>query len=92
MIFLALGGLLIVAIAAFASATTSTELGQTNKAILDTAVTVHGKAQLQVDRERIDLGQLKLGQFVKAVFKLSNVGDRPLRFTASPYITVVEGC
>lgn len=91
-LLLALGGLLILVIAALSSATTNAESSRANKATLDTAVSVHGKPQLQVDHERIDLGNVKLGQFVKAIFKLSNVGDRPLRFTASPYITVVEGC
>jgi hypothetical protein len=47
---------------------------------------------LKADKEKVDLGQVKLGQNVKVAFVLTNVGDKPLRFTEAPYIEVKEGC
>jgi hypothetical protein len=29
---------------------------------------------------------------VQVEYQLTNVGDKPLRFTQDPYIEVVEGC
>jgi hypothetical protein len=53
---------------------------------------VTGTPSLQVDKEKIDFGDVKLGQTVEARFEVTNVGDQPLRFTAKPYIEVIEGC
>lgn len=51
-----------------------------------------GGAKLKADQELIDLGDVHLGQTVAVAFELTNVGDRPLKFTEQPYIEVVEGC
>ena len=56
------------------------------------AIEVHGAPSLKVDQEQIDMGDVKLGQMVEASFRLTNIGDQPLRFTKQPYIEVVEGC
>ncbi len=56
------------------------------------APSVTGGPVLQVDQEKIDFGDVKLGQTVEAKFEVSNVGDQPLRFTKKPYIEVIEGC
>jgi len=56
------------------------------------AVEVSGAPSLKVDREKVDLGTVKLGQTVSVSFELTNVGDRPLRFTGKPYIQVAAGC
>ncbi len=53
---------------------------------------VSGAAALKPDKEKIDLGDVRLGNTVSASFQLTNVGDKPLRFTKKPYIQVVEGC
>ncbi len=53
---------------------------------------VSGGPALQVDREKIDLGDVPLGQTVNAQFEITNVGDQPLRFTQKPYIQVAAGC
>ena len=53
---------------------------------------VSGGPALQVDREKIDLGDVPLGQTVSAQFEITNVGDQPLRFTQKPYIQVAAGC
>lgn len=55
-------------------------------------VEVSGQPRLKVDRERIDLGDIRLGETVEASFVLANVGDQPLSLTQAPYIQVVEGC
>ena len=56
------------------------------------AVEVSGAPRLRVDRELVDLGDIPLGRTVQVDFRLTNVGDQPLRFTETPYIEVVEGC
>lgn len=53
---------------------------------------VAGVPALQVDQEKIDFGNVALGQTVEAKFEVTNVGDQPLRFTQKPYVEVVEGC
>jgi hypothetical protein len=53
---------------------------------------VTGGPALQVDQEKIDFGDVKLGQTVEAKFEVTNVGDQPLRFTKRPYVEVFEGC
>jgi hypothetical protein len=53
---------------------------------------VSGGPALQVDQEKIDLGDVPLGQTVSAQFEITNVGDQPLRFTQKPYIQVAAGC
>jgi len=56
------------------------------------ATEVHGAPSLKVDQEQIDLGDVKLGQFVHVSFRLTNVGDQPLRFSKQPYLEVMKGC
>lgn len=51
-----------------------------------------GASVLKVDKEKVDLGNVKLGQTVSVSFEVTNVGDQPLRFKEKPYIQVVEGC
>lgn len=53
---------------------------------------VRGGPGLKVDREKVDLGDVKLGQPVTVSFKLTNVGDQPLKITDTPYVEVLEGC
>lgn len=52
----------------------------------------NSQPNLVVDREVIDFGNVRLGQWVTASFTLANTGDAPVRFTKPPYIEVVEGC
>ncbi len=53
---------------------------------------VTGSARLEVDRDGIDFGKVPLNQPVKAIFKLSNVGDQPLRIVGTPRVELVKGC
>jgi hypothetical protein len=51
-----------------------------------------GRPVLQVRPERIDLGEVPLGQWVDAHFTLTNAGDGRLRFARAPYVEAVAGC
>lgn len=53
---------------------------------------VNGAPSLKADKEQIDFGDVKVGEWVSASFELTNVGDEKLRFLKEPYIEVREGC
>jgi hypothetical protein len=57
-----------------------------------TAPQVSDGPALQVDQEKIDLGDVPLGETASVKFEITNVGDQPLRFTKKPYIEVAAGC
>lgn len=80
-LLLALVGLLLVAAGMFALRR-------------DEAVPVDepGDPRLVVDRQSIDFGDVRLGEWVTASFTLSNVGTSPVRFSQTPFIEVVAGC
>lgn len=48
--------------------------------------------RLAVDRDVIDLGDVKYQQEARVAFVLTNAGDRPLAFKERPYLEVLEGC
>ncbi len=83
-IFFVLGGALLVALAVWALVVK----GTASKA----AIEVNGSPSLKADQEKIDLGNVSLGKTVNVSFRLTNVGDQPLRFQEQPYIEVAEGC
>jgi len=83
LILIVLGGLLVVG-AAF--------LALRDKPAPAAAVEVTGAPSLKVDREKIDLGDMKFNQPAEVSFQITNVGDQTLRFTQAPYIEVAEGC
>jgi cell division septal protein FtsQ len=56
------------------------------------AIEVNGSPSLKVDKDKVDLGNVKLGQTVDVKFTLTNVGDLTLRFTKTPFVEVVQGC
>jgi hypothetical protein len=84
-LFLALGGALLLVLAGLG-------LWASRKPSSVPQPQLAGAPRLQVDQEKIDLGDVKLGQTVKVAFTLNNSGDQPLRFSEAPYIEVVEGC
>jgi hypothetical protein len=83
-VLLGLGGLalLVLAVLSFRGGNSGSKAG----------VEVNGSPSLKVDKEQVDLGDVKLDRTVEVTFKLTNVGDQPLRFNDQPYIEVVEGC
>jgi len=66
--------------------------GLGDKSASKTPIEVSGSASLKVDKEKVDLGDVKLNQPVEVSFQLTNVGDETLRFSKAPYIEVLEGC
>jgi hypothetical protein len=53
---------------------------------------VNGSARLAVDRTLVDEGYIKLNTTIRSEFRLSNVGDQPLRILEEPRVEIVEGC
>jgi hypothetical protein len=76
-ILIALGGLLLVALAF---------LALREKPAPGAAIEVTGAPSLKVDKEEVNLGDMKFNQPVQVSFQLTNVGDQTLRFTKDPYI------
>ena len=66
--------------------------GSNNAASVKPTLEVSGAPALKVDKEKVDLGDLRLGQTVQVSFDVTNVGDQPMRFKEKPYVEVVEGC
>ncbi len=82
-LFLAVGGALALIISAFF-------VFQKTANPLIPEVT--GEPSLKVDKENVDLGDVKLGNNAEVSFEMTNVGNQPLVFTKAPYIEVKEGC
>lgn len=53
---------------------------------------VSGAPSLKLDKEKVDLGDVQLGQTVQVAFALTNVGDETLRLSEEPYVEIKEGC
>src|SRR6266498_4046653 len=51
-----------------------------------------GTPVLGVDKQNIDLGYIKLGEYRSLNIKVTNTGDGVLRFKEQPYVEVLEGC
>lgn len=83
-IWLALGGVILLAIGFFAY--------WRGNSSPKAAIEVVGSPSLKVDKEEVNLGDVKLGKTVEVSFQLTNVGDKTLRFTKAPTIEVKEGC
>ncbi|MBI3762635.1 MAG: hypothetical protein HY260_12360 [Chloroflexi bacterium] len=83
-LLLALGGVLLVGIAVL--------VAWRGSAAPKAAIEVSGAPKLKVNQEKVDLGNVPLGQTVRVSFEITNAGDRPLMFDAVPYVEVVEGC
>ena len=56
-----------------------------------TPQTVSGP-RLSVTQESYDYGDVKVNQPVETVFRVKNVGDKPLVILDQPQVEVVEGC
>jgi hypothetical protein len=83
-LLLGLGGVLLIAAAFLATRKAEPK----EKAPIE----VSGGASLKVDKDRVDLGDVKLGVPVDVSFELTNVGSETLRLSEEPYIEVLEGC
>jgi hypothetical protein len=85
-VLLVLAGIVLVAGALFAV----WKSGQSGA--LQVPIEVKGSPSLEVDRDRVDLGDVPLGKTVTVSFQIANVGDKTLRFSEKPFVEVVEGC
>jgi hypothetical protein len=52
---------------------------------------VTGAPKLAVDKTVVDEGYVQFNEPVKTTFRLSNVGDQPLKITGAP-VELAEGC
>lgn len=82
--WLGLGGIVLIVMAIFA-------FRRGNSAPI-IAPAGNGPSSLKVDKEKVDLGDIKLGQMVSVSFELTNVSSQPLEFKEQPYVEVKEGC
>jgi hypothetical protein len=59
-----------------------------------TAVTpeVVGAPKLAVDQTVVDEGYMQYNAPVRTTYRLSNVGDQPLKIVGQPMVELVEGC
>ena len=83
-LLLGLGGVILIAAAFLATRRAEPK----EKAPIE----VSGNPSLKVDKEKVDLGNVKLGVPINVSFELTNVGDKALRLSEEPYIEVLEGC
>ena len=51
-----------------------------------------GAPRLVVDQTMVDEGYLQYNVPVRTTFRLSNVGDQPLKIVGQPMVELVEGC
>ena len=85
-LYIVLAGFVLLAVGLFAL----WKVGQ--PAVASVPVEVKGQPSLNVNQDKLDFGDVKLGKTVTASFTLSNVGDQTLEITDKPYIQVLEGC
>ena len=53
---------------------------------------VVGSPKLVVDQTVIDEGYMQYNVPVRTTYRLSNVGDQPLKIVGQPMVELVEGC
>jgi hypothetical protein len=53
---------------------------------------VIGRPQVAVSQDKVDYGDVKLGQTITTVFDVRNTGDQNLVILGAPQVEVVEGC
>ncbi len=53
---------------------------------------VTGSARAEVSRTLIDHGDVRMEETVQSVFRIRNIGDRPLRILDEPRVELIEGC
>ena len=83
-LWLSLAGLVLLGVAGWAISRGNTQINAN--------IEVTGASRLKVETDLIDHGQVKLGSLIRDDIHITNVGDRPLRFTEEPYVEVREGC
>ncbi len=90
--WLAVGGLVLVVVGLFFVRQSLAGPAGAASGAPSAAIQVTGKPKLAVDRASIDFGRVPLNQPVKAVFKLTNLGDKPLTLAGVPTVQALKGC
>lgn len=83
-LWLAFAGLVLLGVAGWAISRSNSQANAN--------IEVTGAPRLKVETDVIDHGQVKLGSLIRDDIRVTNVGDRPLRFAEAPYVEVREGC
>jgi hypothetical protein len=58
----------------------------------EVSLEVTGEPRLSVDQSEIDEGYIKYDVPIRTTFRLTNVGDQPLKILDTPRVSLVEGC
>lgn len=58
----------------------------------DYTAKVKGAPAIEVDQQEFDYGEVKLGSVITTSVRVTNVGEKPLRFTSRPYVELIDGC
>src|SRR5262245_45888553 len=53
---------------------------------------IKGSPRLEVDQEEVNYGNVRFETPVESVFRVTNVGDQPLKLLGEPVIELLEGC
>jgi hypothetical protein len=53
---------------------------------------VSGSPRAEIDKTTVDHGSVPFGQYVESVFRVRNVGDKPLVILDEPRVELVQGC
>ena len=83
------GGLLLVFVLFLIS---QVNKGSQTSAASDFTPEVKGNPHVAVDQEKIDYGDVKLGNTINTVMDVRNTGDQTLLIQQNPQVEAVEGC
>ncbi len=89
-VWVTVGGLML-AVALFLISQVNKGSGQVSEAS-NFAPAVTGRPQVTVSQDKIDYGDVKLGQTINTVIEVRNSGDQNLVIQGAPQVEVVEGC
>ncbi len=84
-VIMTLAGLVLIGLAVWAIVNSSARETQAS-------IQVKGAPRLEVAKDSIDHGNVKLGTPITDEVRITNIGDQPLRFSRAPYLQVLEGC
>ncbi len=82
----------VIIVAGLALIVVAVVSGNPNAPAAKPTIEVSGAPRLKVDKEKVDFGNVTLGQTVEVKFEIANVGDQPLSFKEKPYVEVAVGC
>jgi hypothetical protein len=53
---------------------------------------VTGGPRAEIDQREVEHGDVRFETLVESVYRVRNIGDRPLRILNEPWVEVIEGC